>query len=262
MPPAWPPRRAAGFPEHVSQTKQALALGYAVLALDPLDFRHLCWSSSDRGGWGVREGGAPRPPPSSPPWRRRRSHRAARPCRNGTGQAVWGMRRGQASQRPDSRGAVLGRSGLRAGSGRLKHAGNDQPTVRLLLREFLTAQGLKEKPLLLLGVSSGGTLALKLAVALEKEAEAAGEGEWVPRASGVISGEHPGRGPALAAAARQPGRRMRLPCRHASSLGCRSLACQTSRLPAPLPAGLPAPSHLSPPFRRGICAHRLWRRRR
>lgn len=42
---------ATGFPEHVSQTKQALARGYSVLALDPNDARHLCWSSASRGTW-------------------------------------------------------------------------------------------------------------------------------------------------------------------------------------------------------------------
>jgi hypothetical protein len=59
----------------VSHSKQALARGYAVLALEPNDDRVLCWSSSDRGryvndqsdvsrGWGdirlalpAREGG-------------------------------------------------------------------------------------------------------------------------------------------------------------------------------------------------------------
>lgn len=40
-----PPR--AGLPEHVSHTKQALALGYSVLAMDPTDGRHQCWSSSN-----------------------------------------------------------------------------------------------------------------------------------------------------------------------------------------------------------------------
>lgn len=37
----------AGLPEHVSHTKQALALGYSVLAMDPTDSRHQCWSSSN-----------------------------------------------------------------------------------------------------------------------------------------------------------------------------------------------------------------------
>ena len=30
----------------MSHTKQALALGYSVLAMDPTDGRHQCWSSS------------------------------------------------------------------------------------------------------------------------------------------------------------------------------------------------------------------------
>lgn len=38
-----------GFPEHVSHTKQALARRYTVLAIEPLDKRHLCFSSSNRG---------------------------------------------------------------------------------------------------------------------------------------------------------------------------------------------------------------------
>ncbi|KAL4853672.1 hypothetical protein ACK3TF_005391 [Chlorella vulgaris] len=125
-----------GFPEHVSQTKQALALGYAMLALEPSDFRHLCWSSS-------------------------------------------------------TTGIYL----------------NDQPNATELIRSFVSSQGLRDKPLYLLGTSSGGTLALKLAAALAKEAEArdraqqdrqeAGqeaaaadeEQEWLPRISGVISEE-------------------------------------------------------------------------
>lgn len=40
----------AGLPEHLSHTKQALAAGYAVLALDPHDSKHDCWSSTDRNG--------------------------------------------------------------------------------------------------------------------------------------------------------------------------------------------------------------------
>lgn len=39
----------AGFPEHLSHTKQALARGYNVLALEPHDSKGLCWSSSDKG---------------------------------------------------------------------------------------------------------------------------------------------------------------------------------------------------------------------
>ncbi|KAL4424442.1 hypothetical protein ABPG77_006380 [Micractinium sp. CCAP 211/92] len=38
-----------GFPEHVAHTKQALAAGYSLLAMDPQDNRHLCWSSSKQG---------------------------------------------------------------------------------------------------------------------------------------------------------------------------------------------------------------------
>ncbi|KAL4437067.1 hypothetical protein ABPG75_004206 [Micractinium tetrahymenae] len=38
-----------GFPEHVAHTKQALALGYSLLAMEPQDNRHLCWSSSEQG---------------------------------------------------------------------------------------------------------------------------------------------------------------------------------------------------------------------
>ncbi|KAL4438660.1 hypothetical protein ABPG77_006264 [Micractinium sp. CCAP 211/92] len=38
-----------GFPEHLSHTKQALARGYNVLALEPHDSKGLCWSSSDKG---------------------------------------------------------------------------------------------------------------------------------------------------------------------------------------------------------------------
>ena len=41
------PQPSAGLPEHVSHTKQALALGYSVLAMDPTDARHQCWSSSN-----------------------------------------------------------------------------------------------------------------------------------------------------------------------------------------------------------------------
>jgi hypothetical protein len=105
-----------------------------MLALEPLDFRHLCWSSS-------------------------------------------------------TTGIYL----------------NDQPNATELIRSFVSSQGLRDKPLYLLGTSSGGTLALKLAAALAKEAEArdraqrdrqgAGQEaaadeaqEWLPRISGVISG--------------------------------------------------------------------------
>lgn len=41
----------AGFPEHVSHTKQALAAGYNVVVMDPSDTRHLCWSSTNNDGW-------------------------------------------------------------------------------------------------------------------------------------------------------------------------------------------------------------------
>lgn len=46
----------------MSHSKQALARGYAVLALEPNDNRVLCWSSSDRGPYvndqpDVRRGG-------------------------------------------------------------------------------------------------------------------------------------------------------------------------------------------------------------
>lgn len=45
------PTLPAGLPEHLSHTKQALAGGYAVLALDPQDSKHDCWSSTDRRGF-------------------------------------------------------------------------------------------------------------------------------------------------------------------------------------------------------------------
>ena len=40
----------AGFPEDVAKTKAALARGYAVIALDPLDRAHLCWTGNPRRG--------------------------------------------------------------------------------------------------------------------------------------------------------------------------------------------------------------------
>lgn len=51
----WPTDPAAcpecnPLPEHVAQTKQALARGYSVLALSPNDVGSKCWSSSSRNG--------------------------------------------------------------------------------------------------------------------------------------------------------------------------------------------------------------------
>lgn len=48
-PPALPCR--AGLPEDVSHTKQALARGYTLLAMEPHDAKGLCWSSSVKGGY-------------------------------------------------------------------------------------------------------------------------------------------------------------------------------------------------------------------
>ena len=41
----------AGFPEDVAKVKQALALGYNVLVMEPHDAKHLCWSSTNKNGY-------------------------------------------------------------------------------------------------------------------------------------------------------------------------------------------------------------------
>jgi hypothetical protein len=206
---------------------------------------------------------------------------------------------------------------------RRSHARFAPPPAQVIemIRLFIGAQGLADRPILLLGVSSGGTLALKLAAALEQEAErraaaaeeggAAEEGqEWMPRVSGIIVGAR-----STAAAAARAGfqclEQLAIRCAaalrcavprcvdvahcHAAdptalaghggsaySAGCRGLcavlnlllgaACSCLRPQAVAPISRASrrqrctaprpPSARSCPPRRGVCAHRLQRRRR
>lgn len=172
----------------MSHVKQALALGYSVLALDPNDAAHNCWSSSTRG-------------------RNVNDQPDVRSCVTGAGGRR-GAARGEGEVHVQAAHRVCWRAltGPRPGPflpppGPQPRA--SQPTVPPPLpprppqvietvSEFLKEHGLAGKPLYLWGASSGGTLALKLPAtlaALRAAAEAEGK-EYRHRleVAGIISG--------------------------------------------------------------------------
>ena len=178
---ASPHAPAAGFPEHVSHAKQALAAGYNIVVMDPSDTRHLCWSSTNNDGW-TNDQPRVRAPCASLAGSSGGGSGWAPGCAGWLGAGPWlAQDRGRAEPQPAP--APLP---------------PPSPQVIGTLMQLLQRRGLNSRPVYLWGASSGGTLALKMPLWLDKyRAWAAGQaaaGVQVPpvfSVAGIISGGWP-----------------------------------------------------------------------
>lgn len=158
----------------MSHTKQALARGYTLLAMEPNDEKGLCWSSTNKNGYvndqpDVRRAAGPDAAPKQGPlagclaWRRRRFQRV---LRNGRLAAQAPLSLASAVSKPQADSQA--RTTLR-----LRPCPLPAQAIAAITK-FLLDQGLASKPVYLAGASSGGTFALKLPATLYLAAKSAG----------------------------------------------------------------------------------------
>lgn len=199
----------AGMPEDVSHTKQALARGYTLLALDP-NSPDLCWSSSAKGSYvndqpDVSAGGRERAGGGDGMWMQ-----AAGGPQQGVGSCLCAcvykgapivhqpgkLAESKAGSTPCVRSRlrhlsaglpaqvqpVWHRAHFSLSLGRLGPLLRMLPQVIATVSQFLKDHGLEGKPLFFAGASSGGTIALKLPATLFSQNSRL-------RIDGIIAGE-------------------------------------------------------------------------